>query len=144
MITTPVDKQRSKSYYMGNHEGRKHHEDNKSLGHHSVRMDQKKPSTSKFRKNRNKSMERDTSMNHSKFFKNPPKPAKRVHIRLFRISPATNQSTSLWINHRAAIISHPKNTTKYRMKTLEDPERKATNKKLESEWQNDPIKAATW
>ena len=89
-------------------------------------------------------MERDTSMNHSKFFKNPPKPAKRVHIWLFRIGPATNQSTSLWINHRAAIISLPKNTTKFQMKTLEDPERKATSKKLESEWQNDLIKEATW
>ena len=76
MITTPVDKQRSKSYYMGNHQ--KQHEDNKSLGHHSVRIDQKKRSTSKFRKNRNKSMERDASMNLSKFFKNPPKPTKRV------------------------------------------------------------------
>ena len=78
MIMAPVEKGRSKSYYLGGGHGRKHPDDNKSQGHHSVRIDQRKPSTTKPRKSRNKSMERDGSMNHSKFFKNPPKSHKKV------------------------------------------------------------------
>lgn len=57
MITTPVEKQRAKSYYLGpNHHSKKYViEDNKSLGNNSVRIDQKK-SSSKFKKDKNKSL----------------------------------------------------------------------------------------
>lgn len=76
MITTPIEKQRAKSYYLGPHHGR-HHDDNKSLGNNSVRVDQKRKSNPKMsRKDKNKSLERDTTTNNSKYFRN--KSGKKV------------------------------------------------------------------
>ena len=80
MITTPVEKQRAKSYYLGPHHGGRHHEDNKSLGNNSVRVDQRKRSNPKHhKKDTNKSLEKDYTGNSSKYFKNPNKSVKRVH-----------------------------------------------------------------
>ena len=54
MITTPVEKQRAKSYYLGpNHTGKRNADDIKSLGSHSVRIEQKRKSASKFKKDKN-------------------------------------------------------------------------------------------
>lgn len=93
MITTPVEKQRAKSYYLGPHEGR-YNEDNKSLGNHSVRIDQKKRSSSKNkRKDKNKSLERDLT-NNSHLFKMSNKEIKRVLSITFRISRSTSLSTN--------------------------------------------------
>lgn len=75
MITTPVEKQRAKSYYLAPH-GKKNVEDIKSLGSHSVRIDQKR--NSKAKKERNYSIEKDNSYNNSKFFKGPTKSTKKV------------------------------------------------------------------
>jgi hypothetical protein len=57
MITTPIEKQRAKSYYLGpNHNNKRYVvDDNKSLGNNSVRIDQKR-SSSKFKKDKNKSL----------------------------------------------------------------------------------------
>jgi len=79
MITTPVEKQRAKSYYLGHGDHAKRYgEDNKSLGNNSVRIDQKKRSQSKFKRDKNKSLEKDVTLNHSKFFKNNNKSSKKV------------------------------------------------------------------
>ena len=85
MITTPVEKQRAKSYYLGpHHPGR--HDDNKSLGNNSVRVDQRKRSKN-HRKDKNKSLERDATANNSKYFKNTTnKSVKKVDFTIFRIS----------------------------------------------------------
>jgi hypothetical protein len=82
MITTPIEKQRAKSYYLGPNHGGRH--DEKSLGNNSVRVDQKRRSNPKY-KGRNKSLERDTNYN-SKSFKNPNKSMKKVPLSSFRIS----------------------------------------------------------
>jgi hypothetical protein len=90
MITTPVEKQRAKSYYLGPHNPGRHHDDNKSLGNHSVRVDQRKRSKH-HRKDKNKSLERDLTNNNSKYFKNTNKSVKKVSVILFRINRQANQ-----------------------------------------------------
>jgi len=68
MITTPVvDKQRPKSYYLGQKHAKQEHD--RTIGNSSVRIDQKKRSHSKLKGDKNKSLEKDVSANHSKFFK---------------------------------------------------------------------------
>lgn len=94
MITTPVDKQRAKSYYLGPNHGR-HHDDNKSLGNNSVRVDQRKKSKN-HRKDKNKSLERDPT-NTSKYFKNTVKSVKKVFRHFIQnksMSKSMNKSTS--------------------------------------------------
>ena len=90
MITTPVEKQRAKSYYLGPNHGR-HHDDNKSQGNHSVRVDQRKRSNPKHhRKDKNKSLEKDATVINTRYFKNN-KVMKRVTLSLFRTNPPINQ-----------------------------------------------------
>jgi hypothetical protein len=82
MISTPNEKQRSKSYYLGsqNFGKRKTGDDINSLGSHSVRIEQKRKSASKFKKDpKNQSFERDRSYNNSKYFKPVSKSGKKVH-----------------------------------------------------------------
>ena len=136
MISAPVEKQRSQSYYLGNHY-RKHHDDNRSLGHHSVRIDQKKRSSSKPRKQRNKSMEREHSVNNSKFFKNPPKP-KRVQSQTLR----TDRQTSQWTNPRVGPRNHPSDITRSQTKIW--PGRARIVTKIKWDWGKDLTKVATW
>ena len=99
MITTPIEKQRAKSYYIAPHHGR-HHEDNRSIGNNSVRVDQRKSSNPKKqqRKDKNKSLERDQTVNSSKYFKTSNKTMKRVVFSLFSKSRWVNQWTSRWTN----------------------------------------------
>jgi hypothetical protein len=97
MITTPVEKSRAKSYYLG---PQRHGEDNRSLGNHSVRIDQKKRSQSKMKRDKHKSTEKDTTLNGSKFFRNP-KSAKKDKDK--SLSKSMNKSTSKHLKspHRA-------------------------------------------
>jgi hypothetical protein len=96
MISTPVEKQRSKSYYLGPQPGRRAHGDEiKNLGFHSVRIDQKRRSASKGRKD--KSLEKDNSYNNSKFFKAANKSHKKVGNGLMQnksINKCNNKSNS--------------------------------------------------
>jgi hypothetical protein len=82
MISTPNEKQRSKSYYLGsqNFGKRKTGDDINSLGSHSVRIEQKRKSASKFKKDKNQSFERDRSYNNSKYFKPVSKSTKKVYF----------------------------------------------------------------
>lgn len=91
MITTPVEKQRAKSYYLGpNHTGKRNTDDIKSLGSHSVRIEQKRKSASKFKKDKNQSLEKDNSYNNSKFFKAANKSNKKVSSILLRTNQQIN------------------------------------------------------
>lgn len=85
MISTPNEKQRSKSYYLGSqHFGkRKTGDDMNSVGSHSVRIEQKRKSASKFKKDKNLSLEKDRSYNNSKYFKPASKSNKKVTLFLF-------------------------------------------------------------
>jgi hypothetical protein len=93
MITTPMEKQRAKSYYLGPHHKEKRNgaEDIKSLGSHSVRIEQKRRSASKFKRDKNLSLEKENSFNHSKFFKAPVKSNKKVHSIILRINQPISQ-----------------------------------------------------
>ena len=53
-------------------------DDIKSLGSHSVRIEQKRKSAPKFKRDKNNSLEKDNSYNNSKFFKAPIKSNKKV------------------------------------------------------------------
>jgi 5'-AMP-activated protein kinase, catalytic alpha subunit len=79
MISTPNEKQRSKSYYLGSQNfGKRKTDDINSLGSHSVRIEQKRKSASKFKKDKNQSLEKDRSYNNSKYFKPAAKSSKKV------------------------------------------------------------------
>jgi hypothetical protein len=92
MISTPIEKQRAKSYYLGPQHGKRQTGDDiKSLGSHSVRIEQKKKSASIRKKDRNQSLEKDSSYNNSKFFRATNKSNKKVYCYLSRINPSINR-----------------------------------------------------
>ena len=137
MITTPVEKQRAKSYYLGPHHGGRHHDDNKSLGNNSVRVDQRRRSNPKPRKDKNKSLEKEYSGNSSKYFKNN-KTIKRVFPSSFRTNPPTNR----WINPHPNTSNLPTRETP--TMTNITPSQDLIVKSKELALPRNPIKAATW
>ena len=137
MITTPVEKQRAKSYYLGPHHGGRNHDDNKSLGNNSVRVDQRRRSNPKPRKEKNKSLEKDYSGNSSKYFKNN-KTIKRVFPSLFRTNPQTNR----WTNPHRNISNLPTKETPTMM--IITPNQDLIVKSKELVLQRNLIKAAIW